>query len=167
MKRTLLEIFIAGLLMGGARVSAETSPARLKELVSLEGVRENQLIGYGIVVGLKGTGDRQQTIFTAQSLSNLLRQMGVRVDPTTILVKNTAAAMVTATLPPFAQPGMQIDATVSAMGDAASLQGGLLLMTSLRGIDGQVYSIAQGGRGGHVADGESSNRRTRSRRRDR
>lgn len=123
---------------------ADTSSARLKELVSLEGVRENQLIGYGIVVGLKGTGDRQQTLFTTQSLANLLRQMGVTVDPTLILVKNTAAVMVTATLPAFAQPGVQIDATVGAMGDAGSLQGGLLLMTSLRGIDGQVYSIAQG-----------------------
>jgi flagellar P-ring protein FlgI len=117
---------------------------RLKELVSLEGVRENQLIGYGIVVGLKGTGDRQQTLFTAQSLTNMLQQMGVTVNPTTILVKNTAAVMVTALLPPFAQSGIQIDATVAAMGDAASLQGGLLLMTSLRGIDGQVYTIAQG-----------------------
>ena len=154
MKRILSRIFFAGLLLCTG-TSAQPSMARLKELVSLEGVRENQLIGYGIVVGLKGTGDRQQTIFTAQSLSNLLRQMGVTVDPTTILVKNTAAAMVTATLPPFAQPGMQIDATVSAMGDAASLQGGLLLMTSLRGIDGQVYSIAQGPvvTGGFIAGG--------------
>jgi len=122
----------------------DSPTARLKELVSLEGVRENQLIGYGIVVGLKGTGDRQQTLFTAQSLTNMLQQMGVTVNPTTILVKNTAAVMVTALLPPFAQSGMQIDATVAAMGDSASLQGGLLLMTSLRGIDGQVYSIAQG-----------------------
>jgi flagellar P-ring protein FlgI len=129
--------------------------ARLKELVSLEGVRENQLIGYGIVVGLRGTGDRQQTLFTAQSLTNMLQQMGVTVNPATILVKNTAAVMVTATLPPFAQSGMQIDATVAAMGDAASLQGGLLLMTSLRGIDGQVYSVAQGAvvTGGFVVGG--------------
>ena len=125
-------------------VQGDPPTARLKELVSLEGVRDNQLIGYGIVVGLKGTGDRQQTLFTAQSLTNMLQQMGVTVNPATILVRNTAAAMVTATLPPFAQPGMQIDVTVAAMGDAASLQGGLLLMTSLRGIDGQVYSIAQG-----------------------
>ena len=123
---------------------ADPPTIRLKELVSLEGVRENQLIGYGIVVGLKGTGDRQQTLFTAQSLTNMLQQMGVTVNPATILVKNTAAAMVTATLPPFAQPGTNIDVTVGAMGDAASLQGGLLLMTSLRGIDGQVYSVAQG-----------------------
>src|SRR5690348_13632462 len=78
---------------------------RLKELVSLEGVRDNQLIGYGIVVGLNGTGDRRQTLFTAQSLTNLLQQMGVTVPPAFILVRNTAAAMVTATLPPFAQPG--------------------------------------------------------------
>ena len=137
------------------RLPAESPTARLKELVSLEGVRENQLIGYGIVVGLKGTGDRQQTLFTAQSLTNMLQQMGVTVNPTTILVKNTAAVMVTATLPPFAQSGMQIDATVAAMGDSASLQGGLLLMTSLRGIDGQVYSIAQGPvvTGGFIAGG--------------
>lgn len=143
MKPFSLAVLIAGSLLPLA-APADTSSARLKELVSLEGVRENQLIGYGIVVGLRGTGDRQQTIFTTQSLANLLRQMGVTVDPTLILVKNTAAVMVTATLPAFAQPGVQIDATVGAMGDAGSLQGGLLLMTSLRGIDGQVYSIAQG-----------------------
>jgi flagellar P-ring protein FlgI len=143
MKPLSLAVLIAGSLLPLA-APADTSSARLKELVSLEGVRENQLIGYGMVVGLRGTGDRQQTIFTTQSLANLLRQMGVTVDPTLILVKNTAAVMVTATLPAFAQPGVQIDATVGAMGDAGSLQGGLLLMTSLRGIDGQVYSIAQG-----------------------
>jgi len=143
MKPLSLAVLIAGSLLPLA-AAADTSSARLKELVSLEGVRENQLIGYGMVVGLKGTGDRQQTIFTTQSLANLLRQMGVTVDPLLILVKNTASVMVTATLPAFAQPGVQIDATVGAMGDAGSLQGGLLLMTSLRGIDGQVYSIAQG-----------------------
>jgi flagellar P-ring protein precursor FlgI len=152
--RFSLTIFIAALL---AQVSSasDAPTTRLKELVSLEGVRENQLIGYGIVVGLKGTGDRQQTLFTAQSLANMLQEMGVTVNPTLILVKNTAAVMVTATLPPFAQSGMQIDATVAAMGDSASLQGGLLLMTSLRGIDGQVYSIAQGPvvTGGFIAGG--------------
>jgi flagellar P-ring protein precursor FlgI len=141
------------------QATADSPTTRLKELVSLEGVRENQLIGYGIVVGLKGTGDRQQTLFTAQSLTNMLQQMGVTVNPTTILVKNTAAVMVTAMLPPFAQSGMQIDATVAAMGDSASLQGGLLLMTSLRGIDGQVYSIAQGPvvTGGFIAGGGAGN----------
>ena len=135
--------------------AADQPNVRLKELVSLAGVRENQLIGYGIVVGLKGTGDRQQTLFTAQSLTNMLQQMGVTVNPTVILVRNTAAAMVTATLPAFAQPGSRIDVNVAAMGDAGSLQGGMLLMTSLRGIDGQVYSIAQGSviTGGFIAGG--------------
>jgi flagellar P-ring protein precursor FlgI len=117
---------------------ADSQSVRLKELVSLEGVRDNQLIGYGIVVGLNGTGDRRQTLFTAQSLTNMLQQMGVAVPPTFILVRNTAAVMVTGTLPPFSQPGSRIDVTVAAMGDASSLRGGLLLMTSLRGIDGQV-----------------------------
>ena len=123
---------------------AGTREVRLKELVSLEGVRDNQLVGYGLVVGLNGTGDKRQTLFTAQSLTNILQQMGVTVQPLQILVRNTAAAMVTATLPPFAQPGSHIDATVAAIGDASNLQGGLLIMTSLRGIDGQVYSVAQG-----------------------
>jgi flagellar P-ring protein FlgI len=138
---------------------AEVPAARLKELVSLEGVRDNQLIGYGIVVGLNGTGDRRQTLFTAQSLTNLLQQMGVAVPPSFILVKNTAAAMVTATLPPFAQAGSRIDATVAAIGDSASLQGGILLMTSLRGIDGQVYSVAQGPvvTGGFIVGGAGTN----------
>lgn len=141
---------------------AETPSVRLKELASLEGVRDNQLIGYGIVVGLNGTGDRQLTIFTAQSLANMLQQMGVTVTPTLILVKNTAAAMVTATLPPFAQPGSRIDVSVAAIGDAASLRGGLLVMTSLRGIDGQVYSIAQGPvvTGGFIAGGAAGTSQT-------
>lgn len=117
---------------------------RLKDLVSLEGIRDNDLIGYGLVVGLRGTGDRQQTIFSVQSLTNLLQQMGVSAPASAIRVMNTAAVMVTATLPPFAQPGSKIDATVAAMGDASNLQGGILIMTSLRGVDGQIYSIAQG-----------------------
>jgi flagellar P-ring protein precursor FlgI len=152
--RLSLLIPIAALL-SQIPAAADSPSTRLKELVSLEGVRENQLIGYGIVVGLKGTGDRQQTLFTAQSLANMLQEMGVTVNPTLILVKNTAAVMVTATLPAFAQSGMRIDATVAAMGDSASLQGGLLLMTSLRGIVGQVYSIAQGPvvTGGFIAGG--------------
>src|ERR1700692_1020467 len=91
---------------------------RIKELTSIEGVRSNQLIGYGVVVGLAGTGDRQQTVFSIQSLLNLLQQMGLSLPRGSIRVTNTAAVMVTATLPPFAQPGTQIDATVSAIGDA-------------------------------------------------
>jgi len=143
-------------------IAAAPALVRLKELASLEGVRDNQLIGYGMVVGLNGTGDRRQTIFTAQSLANMLQQMGVTVNPTLILVRNTASVMITGTLPPFAQPGSRVDVSVAAIGDAASLQGGLLLMTSLRGIDGQVYSIAQGPviTGGFIAGGAAANSQT-------
>ena len=118
--------------------------ARLKDLVAIEGVRDNQLIGYGLVVGLAGTGDRRQALFSAQSLTNMLERMGVSVPPTAIRVNNTAAVMVTATLPAFAQPGMHIDITAAAIGDASNLQGGILVLTSLRGADGLVYAIAQG-----------------------
>src|ERR1700748_452647 len=117
---------------------------RLKELASLEGVRDNQLIGYGLVVGLSGTGDKAQTVFSLQTLTNMLRRMGVVVDPAGISVRNIAAVMVTATLPPFAQPGMHIDITAAAIGDASNLQGGILVLTSLRVADGMVYAIAQG-----------------------
>jgi flagellar P-ring protein precursor FlgI len=152
--RSVIAIAIGTLALPVA-LSAAAATVRLKELASLEGVRDNQLIGYGMVVGLRGTGDRQLTLFTAQSLANMLQQMGVTVNPSLILVRNTAAAMVTATLPPFAQPGSRIDVTVSAIGDSTTLQGGMLLMTSLRGIDGQVYSVAQGPvvTGGFIAGG--------------
>jgi flagellar P-ring protein FlgI len=132
-----------------------SSETRLKELISIEGVRDNLLIGYGLVVGLAGTGDRVQTVFSAQSLTNLLERMGLTVSPTAIQVKNTAAVMVTSTLPPFSQPGARIDTTVSAIGDSPSLQGGILLMTGLKGPDGQVYAVAQGPLvlGGFVAGG--------------
>jgi flagellar P-ring protein precursor FlgI len=140
MKQVLLLSFLLAL----DTTSHAASGTRLKDLVSLEGVRDNQLMGYGLVVGLAGTGDRRQTVFSAQSLANLLERMGLSVSPTAIQVKNTAAVMVTATLPPFAQPGSRVDVTVAAIGDAASLQGGILLMTGLKGPDGQVYSVAQG-----------------------
>src|SRR5690348_136472 len=130
--------------LAAAMLAANASGTRLKDLVDIEGVRDNQLVGYGVVVGLAGTGDRQQTIFSNQSLANILERMGVAVSPTAIRVKNTAAVMVTATLPAFAQPGMRIDTTVAAMGDAMNLQGGILVLTSLRGADGQVYAVAQG-----------------------
>jgi flagellar P-ring protein precursor FlgI len=117
---------------------------RLKDLVSIEGVRDNQLVGYGLVVGLNGTGDKRTTVFSTQSLANMLERMGVSVSATAIRVANMAAVMVTATLPPFAQPGTKIDITAAAIGDASNLQGGLLLMTSLRGANGQVYAVAQG-----------------------
>ncbi len=127
-----------------ALLACSAGAARLKDLVGVEGVRDNQLIGYSVVVGLAGTGDTQQTVFSNQSLTNLLERMGVTVSPTAIRVKNTAAVMVTATLPPFAQPGLHIDSTVAAVADCSNLQGGILVLTSLRGADGQVYAVAQG-----------------------
>ena len=141
------------LLALGLPLPGICAASRLKELVSIEGVRDNQLMGYGLVVGLNGTGDRRQTIFSAQSLTNLLERMGLTVSATSIQVKNTAAVMVTGTLPPYAQPGSRIDVTVAAMGDSSSVQGGVLLMTGLKAADGQVYAVAQGPAvvGGYVA----------------
>ena len=120
------------------------APVRLKELVAIEGVRDNQLLGYGLIVGLNGTGDKRQTVFVSQTLANLLGRMGVIVNPQAMQVKNVAAVIVTATLPPFAQPGTRVDVTVSAVGDASNLQGGQLLLTSLKAADGQIYVAAQG-----------------------
>jgi flagellar P-ring protein precursor FlgI len=130
-------------------------PTRIKEIAAIEGVRDNQLIGYGIVVGLAGTGDKRQTVFSAQTLTNMLERMGVSVSPQAILVRNVAAVMVTANLPSFAQPGTKIDVTAAAIGDASTLQGGLLVMTPLKGADGKVYAVAQGPvvTGGFVAGG--------------
>ena len=141
------------------KLSGRGGSTRLKELISLEGVRDNQLLGYGLVVGLRGTGDTRQTVFSAQSLTNLLERMGLTVTASAIQVKNTAAVMVTATLPPYAQPGSRIDVTAAAVGDSASLQGGILLMTGLKGPDGQVYAVAQGPLviGGFVAGGGAGN----------
>ncbi len=156
----LLSLLIAATPIQPATDSAGT---RLKELVSVEGVRDNQLIGYGLIVGLNRTGDSKQTLFSAQSLGNLLQQMGVSIDPTQMQVRDTAAVMVTATLPPYAQTGMHIDCiTAAAMGDASNLQGGLLLVTSLKGMDGQVYAVAQGSvvTGGFVAGGRGGNAQT-------
>ncbi|MCO6432475.1 MAG: flagellar basal body P-ring protein FlgI, partial [Deltaproteobacteria bacterium] len=118
--------------------------ARIKDIADIEGVRGNQLIGYGLVVGLNGTGDGKSVEFTIKSISNALESMGVRVEPRDVKVKNVAAVMVTATLPPFVRPGTKIDVTVSSMGDAKSLQGGTLLFTTLKGADGNVYAVAQG-----------------------
>ncbi|MBP1208060.1 flagellar P-ring protein precursor FlgI [Duganella sp. 1411] len=119
---------------------------RLRDLASIAGVRQNQLIGYGIVVGLDGSGDQTtQTPFTVQSVVSMLQQLGVNLPQGTQLqLKNVAAVMVTASLPPFAQPGQTLDITVSSMGNAKSLRGGTLLMTPLKGADGQVYGMAQG-----------------------
>ena len=124
--------------------------ARIKDVASIEGIRDNQLVGYGIVVGLHGTGDSQQTVFPAQTLISALQRMGVTVPQTgansamNMQVKNMAAAFVVATLPPFSRAGYKLDVTVSSAGDARSLEGGILLMTPLYGPDGQIYAQAQG-----------------------
>jgi flagellar P-ring protein FlgI len=116
----------------------------IRDITSVEGVRDNMLVGYGLVVGLNRTGDTQQTYFTVQTLANAMQKMGVLISPTQVEVKNVAAVFVTAWLPPFARPGSRLDVTVSSVGDAKSLVGGVLLMSSLHGPDGQVYAEAQG-----------------------
>ena len=127
-----------------ARAVTPDRQVLLRDIADVEGVRDNQLVGYGLVVGLRGTGDRQQTYFTVQTLANAMKRLGVQISPTQVVVKNVAAVFITAALPPFARPGMKLDITVSSAGDAKSLEGGILLMTSLRGPDGQVYAEAQG-----------------------
>lgn len=117
---------------------------RLKDIMDVEGVRGNYLVGYGLVVGLKGTGDGDQTKFTVQSVVNMLEKFGIRVPREQVKLKNVAAVLVTAYLPPYAKPGQRIDVEVSALGDAKNLQGGTLLMTPLTGPDGKVYALAQG-----------------------
>jgi flagellar P-ring protein FlgI len=130
--------------IGVALAAPAAGATRLKDLAGIEGVRDNQLIGYGLVVGLAGKGDTQQTLFSPQSLANLLERMGVSVPGTTLRTKDMAAVMITATLPPFAQPGTHLDVTAAAIGDATNLQGGILLLTPLKAADGQVYAAAQG-----------------------
>ncbi len=144
-QRAVRSVFSLCLLLAGLAgwpVQAE----RLKDIASIQGVRDNPLIGYGLMVGLDGSGDQtMQTPFTTQSLNNMLVQLGITMPPgTSMQLKNVAAVMVTATLPSFARPGQTIDITVSSMGNAKSLRGGTLLMTPLKGADGQVYALAQG-----------------------
>ena len=125
-------------------VSTYAYAARIKDLADIKGVRRNQLIGYGLVVGLDGTGDGKGVKFTIQSMSSMLEKMGITLNPKDIAVKNVAAVMVSADLPPFARVGNRIDVIVSSIGDSASLQGGTLLLTPLRAVDGKVYAVAQG-----------------------
>ena len=140
--RTAIVAGLAIALLGSGQAVAE----RLKDLASVQGVRNNQLVGYGLVVGLDGSGDQTtQTPFTTQSIINMLAQLGTTLPTTQSLqLKNVAAVMVTANLPPFARTGQQIDITVSSMGNAKSLRGGTLVMTPLKGADGQIYAQAQG-----------------------
>jgi len=137
-------VLIVALAFGLQARSAHAD--RLKEMTRVQGVRDNQLIGYGLVVGLDGSGDQTtQTPFTTQSLQSMLSQLGVQLPPgTSLQLKNVAAVMVTATMPAFIRSGQTIDLTVSSLGNAKSLRGGTLLMTPLKGVDGQVYAIAQG-----------------------
>lgn len=143
---TLATWALAFLLALGAGLPPAQAQQRIKDVASVQGVRMNQLVGYGLVVGLDGTGDQTtQTPFTTQSLNSLLQQSGVTLPPgVNLQVKNVAAVMVTAQLPPFARPGQQIDVTVSSIGNAKSLRGGTLIATPLKGADGQVYALAQG-----------------------
>lgn len=147
--------------IAAAIIIAMAGPAwavRLKDMASIHGVRGNQLIGYGLVVGLNGTGDKAATTFTVQGLSNMLNRMGVKVTPDTVKVKNVAAVMITAELPAYARTGSRIDVTLSSMGDCSSLAGGTLVMSTLRAVDGQVYAVAQGpvSVGGFQAGGEAA-----------
>jgi len=116
----------------------------IRDVTQIQGVRDNQLVGYGLVVGLSRTGDTQQTFFTVQTLANTLQRMGVQIAPGVVVVKNVAAVFVTASLPAFSRPGMKLDVTVSSVGDAKSIEGGVLLLTALRAANGEVYAEAQG-----------------------
>ena len=158
----------ATLLMASALLPAESLPqkARIKDVATIEGIRDNQLVGYGLVVGLHATGDSSQTVFPAQTLISALERLGVTVPQTgsnsasNMQVKNMAGVFVVATLPPFSRPGYKMDITVSSAGDARSLEGGILLMTPLYGPDGQVYAQAQGALvlGGYLAAGGGSSK---------
>ena len=141
-KRVFHAVFF--IFLFGCVLASDIHAARIKELAAIKGIRENQLIGYGLVVGLNGTGDKEGVGFTKQALANMMEKMNIFVDSTQLKVKNIAAVMVTANIPPFARIGDKIDVTASSLGDAKSLKGGTLLVTPLKGINGEVYAIAQG-----------------------
>ncbi|MCD6083635.1 flagellar basal body P-ring protein FlgI [Candidatus Aerophobetes bacterium] len=139
----LILLSLMSILLASPGEAAEVK-VRIKDLVKLEGVDEVQLFGYGLVVGLNGTGDKRGSVFTIQSISNMLQRLGISVNPEELRVKNVAAVMVTCKLSPFIKVGSCVDVTVSSIGDASSLQGGTLLLTPLQAMDGQVYVLAQG-----------------------
>lgn len=143
--RHLAAAMLAAALAAGAVGAADAATARIKDIVDIEGVRENQLVGYGLVVGLNGTGDSlNNSPFTRQSLQAMLERLGVNTRGETMRTGNVAAVMVTANLPPFSTQGTRLDVSVASLGDAKSLQGGTLLVTPLLGADGEVYVLAQG-----------------------
>jgi flagellar P-ring protein precursor FlgI len=139
--RTLTGFALAALVALPTPIAAQV---RVKDVATLDGYRPTPLLGYGLVVGLNKTGDKRQTIFTAQTLASMLERLGVGVNGGEIKIENTAAVLVTAELPPFARAGARLDVTASSVGDARSLQGGVLLVTALRGPDGSTYALAQG-----------------------
>ncbi|MBB5220873.1 flagellar P-ring protein precursor FlgI [Amaricoccus macauensis] len=156
--RALLFLPLLGFLVAGVPVPGEASPARIKDLVEVDGVRGNDLLGYGLVVGLNNTGDSlRNSPFTEDAIVNLLERLGVNVSGEQIRARNVAAVLVTAALPPFSRAGSQVDVTVSAIGDAKSLLGGTLVMTPLNAADGQIYAVAQGSiiAGGILAQGQA------------
>jgi flagellar P-ring protein precursor FlgI len=151
-------VFLFLAVASGILLMPDANAARIKDIADIKGVRQNQLVGYGLVVGLEGTGDSDDALFTIQSLASLLEKMGVTVQPDDIDdVENVAAVMVTADLPAFASQGSRIDVLVSSIGDAENLQGGTLLFTPLKGADGSVYAVAQGpvSTGGFAVSGNS------------
>lgn len=159
MKRFTALVMALCCLFSFATTSADSAVTRLKDVAKVQGVRSNQLVGYGLVVGLNGTGDSNKTLETLQSVANMLRQFGVTIDQAALKTKNVAAVVVTATLPPFVREGDTIDVTVSSMGDAKSIQGGTLVQTPLQAGNGQVYAVAQGAvsTGGFAAGTGGSN----------
>lgn len=158
MRKSLFPAALLALSLSAFFTPIATAGSRLKDIVDIEGVRENQLIGYGLVVGLNGSGDSlRNSPFTKQSLEAMLERLGVNTRDQNLNTKNVAAVMVTANLPPFATSGSRIDVSTSSLGDASSLSGGILLVTPLMGADGQVYAVAQGSvaAGGFAAGGDS------------
>ncbi len=138
----IIFFLLAGLIF--LALPFQSQAARIKDMAAIKGIRDNQLVGYGLVVGLNGTGDKDKISFTRQALANMMEKMNIYVDQQGLKVKNVAAVMVTANIPPFAKIGDRLDVTASSLGDAKSLKGGILLMTPLKGVDGKVYALAQG-----------------------
>jgi flagellar P-ring protein FlgI len=143
-KVVLVALLLAAMWLGGLFQPNNAQGVRLKDVATFGGVRDNQLVGYGLVVGLSGTGDKKGAPFTTRSMGNMLDKMGVGVDTAKLQPKNVASVMVTAKMPVSAKPGARIDVTISSLGDSSSLYGGVLLVTPLKGIDGKVYALAQG-----------------------
>ncbi len=143
-KKVIYLLMILAVLGFEAGIATVSHGARIKDLAAIKGIRSNQLTGYGLVVGLNGTGDKDGVSFTRQALANMMEKMNIFIDKDQLKVKNVAAVMVTANIPPFARIGDSIDVSVSSLGDAKSLKGGTLLLTPLKGVDGQIYALANG-----------------------